>query len=169
MEVVLLLLALVILMVIGLLLIPLQLYINTSSKIYSARVGHLAKAYVEADTVEIIRIRMRVLGYQFFVYPLKKKKSARKKLKKKRKPKAPYKNLKKGGQWVIRFLRSFKIKEFQLNVDTGDFVRNAQLYPIFGFINHYYLPCSINFQGVNTFVLDLRSRPWNIIKSFIHF
>ena len=169
MEVALLLLALVILMVIGLLLIPLGLYINTSSKTHSAQAGPLAKAYLEEDPVEIIRIRMRVLGYQFFVYPLKKKKSFRGKLKKKSNPKVTYKKLRKRGQWVIRFLRSFKIKEFRLNVDTGDFVRNARLYPIFGFVNHYYLPCSINFQGVNTLVLDLRSRPWNIIKSFIHF
>ena len=153
----------------GLLLIPLRLYINTGSKIYSVQVGHLAKAYVEEDIVEIIRIRMRFLGYQFFVYPLKKKKSAGKKPKKKSKPKASPLKLKKKGRWALRFLRSFKLKEFWLTVDTGNYVRNAQLYPVFGFINHFYLPCSINFQGVNCFIIDLRSRPWTIIKSFIHF
>ncbi len=161
-------LGVLLLFLIGLLLIPLQLYINTNSKTYTASVGHLAKAYVEGDPDEIIRIRMRVLGYQFFLYPLKKKDKAKKKIKKKTKPKPSYKKLKKGGQWALRFLRSFKIKEFWLNVDTGNYVRNAQLYPIFGFVNHFYVPCGINFQGVNSLIIDLRSRPWNIIKSFIH-
>ena len=162
-------LGVLLLLLAGLLLIPLRLYINTASKIYSVQVGHLAKAYVEEDTVEIIRIRMQVLGYQFFVYPLKKKKSARKKPKKKSKPKVAPLKLKKRGQWALRFLRSFKLKEFWLTIDTGNYVKNAQLYPVFGFINHFYLPCSVNFQGVNCLIIDLRSRPWNIIKSFIHF
>ncbi len=162
-------LGLLLLLLIGLLLIPLRLYINTNSKTYTASVGHLVKAYVEGDPLEIIRIRVRIPGYQFFLYPLKKKDNGKKKIKKKSKPKPSRQKLKKKGKWVLRFLRSFKLKEFWLTIDTGNYVKNAQLYPIFGFINHFYLPCGVNFQGVNCLIVDLRSRPWNIIKSFIHF
>ena len=158
-------LGVLLLVIIGFLFLPLQLYFNTIKNEYFVRLGHLAKAYLEGDKEEIIRFRLWVLGYQFFLYPLKKK-ASRKTIER------PKKKVKKRELNIGRILqigRAFKIHEFELNIDTGNYVRNAQLYPLFGFLNHHIAHCQINYRGTNSLVLDIRSRPFTILKSFIHY
>jgi len=155
----------VLLAVIGILFIPMQFYVNTLNHLYFARIGHLAKAYLEGDEKEIIRLRIRFFGLQFFWYPLKLKRS-RKRVEnpnekvKKRKPRA---------QRIFQLIKAFKVYDFEMNVDTGNYVTNAQLYPVFGFFNHHIAKCQINYEGNNSLIIDIRSRPITVLKSFIHY
>lgn len=153
-----------ILVLIMLLFIPIQLYINTTTNQYFARVGYLAKANLEGDTKEILRFRIRAFGYQFFLYPLKKKKH-RKKI---AKPKKKTKKKKLKTRRLVQILNAFKLNAFELNVDTGNYVTNAKLYPVIGFANHHFANCQINYKGINYLVFDIRSRPFTILRSFIH-
>lgn len=154
-----------ILVLVGFLVIPIRLYANTISKQYFARIGHLAKAYLEEDKKEIIRFRIRVLGYQFILYPLKKK-GKRSKIKTSKKRAAKRKH---NVRQVFRMVKALKVHTFELNLDTGNYFTNAKLYPVFGFINHHFANCQINYQGVNYLIIDIRSRPITLLRSFIHY
>jgi len=64
------------------------------------------------------------------------------------------------------FIKAVKIEEWQLALDTGDFARNGQLYPI------NYLPGNfghlhINFMDQNYLVIKLKIRVWKIVFAFI--
>jgi hypothetical protein len=70
--------------------------------------------------------------------------------------------LKKG----MRIMRTFKVEEWQLAVDTGDHTRNAQLYPL-NFIPYNFQHLSINFNDENYLVLKTRNRPWKMLYAFL--
>ncbi len=66
---------------------------------------------------------------------------------------------------MLDVLRSFKVTECRLAIDTGDYTTNARLY----FLN--YAPYSrghvmMNFNDENYLVLKVRNRPWKIIYAF---
>lgn len=103
---------------------------------------------------------------KFYLYPLHKKAIKTKKKRSLKKYKSKSKSI--GFSQVIRIVKSFKIKRMFLNIDTGDYVLNAKLYPIFALLNHHIGEFSINFEGKNQIVLHIRNRPINLIKAFIN-
>jgi len=68
----------------------------------------------------------------------------------------------------MRFLKSFKVKKLLLNIDTGNCILNAKLYPFFSLLNYQIGNFSINFQGRNRLALEVENRPIDIIKSIIN-
>ena len=68
----------------------------------------------------------------------------------------------------LRIIKSFKIKRMQLNIDTGDCIMNAKLFPVFAFLNYKVGGFTINFEGRNQVALHAQSRPINIIKSIFN-
>ena len=71
------------------------------------------------------------------------------------------------------FLYSFKVKVFRWELDTDDFVRNAQIYPVFTIVNtntSQNWNWQINFQGRNNLTLIVQNRlsrlVWIGIKTF---
>ncbi|HLG40915.1 MAG TPA: hypothetical protein VI461_14645 [Chitinophagaceae bacterium] len=93
----------------------------------------------------------------------KPKKIAGVKKKRKRKRKMqPMSLLKK----IIRVLKTFRVTKWQLAVDTGDYVRNAQLYPL-NYTKYTFNHLYINFTGENYLTLGIRNRPWKIIYALL--
>lgn len=160
------LLLILILFIVGVLFIPMELYIDTNTNQYYARLKGLAIASIEQDKEEIFRIRLKIPFKDFLFYPLKKlgmpKKSTKKKRKKKSKGRLTPKTM-------LRLLKSFKIKKLKVDIDTGDCITNAKLYPVFAFLDYYIGGFHINFEGRNQMVLLLRNRPIYIIRSFINY
>lgn len=154
------------LLLLGIMLVPLELCIDTTTNNYYLRIGAIAKASVEQDPKEIIRIRLKALFRNFYFYPLRgEKKDSVKKIKrkkmKKRKKKIPFKK-------IFRVLKSFKVKKLRVDVDTGNNITNAKLYPVFAFLNYHVGRFHINFEGRTQMVLLLQNRPIYILKSFIN-
>lgn len=58
---------------------------------------------------------------------------------------------------------------FYLNIDTGDCISNAKLYPLFAFFNYKGGNFNINFEGKNRLALHIQNRPIKIIKTFFNF
>lgn len=148
-----------------LLLIPVILHIDTDMNQYYVQLRGLAKASFEGDEEEVIRIRLKVLFMDFLFYPLRKpdpgkKKIAGSRIKKRKKSMGYGKGL--------RLLRSFSVKRLLLDIDTGDCIHNAKLYPLFAFLNYYVGGFHVNFSGRNQLVLHLQNRPLYIIKSIIN-
>lgn len=134
---------------------------------YIVRIWGLAKVALEGHETEFLRIKLNTLFTRFYFYPLRKKKEEQKKKieAKSRKKRNIKSNFKSG----LQVLKSFKVKKLLLDIDTGNCIQNAKLYPAFAFLNHYVGTFQINFEGRVNMVLHLQSRPVNIIKSFINF
>lgn len=155
-------------MIIYLLLIPITLYIDTTTNQYYIQLHGLLKASILEDKKELLKINLKVFFLNFYFYPLKKKApSKKKKLRKKNENKGKNRISIRTG---FRMLKSFKIKRLFLDIDTGNCISNAKLYPVFSFLKFYTKAnFRINFEGKNRMVLCLKNRPIYLIKSYINF
>ncbi|NNE78199.1 MAG: hypothetical protein HKN31_14145 [Pricia sp.] len=149
-----------------LLFVPIELYFNTDTNQYYAQLRGLAKVSIEGDREEVIRIRLRTLFRNFYFYPLRK--SGTESTKKIEKTKKKRRKTRIGFKKIIGVMKSFKTKQLFLDMDTGDCLMNAKLYPVFTFINYYKGNLNINYLGRNQLVLHLENRPIRIIRSFIN-
>lgn len=144
---------------------PIILYVDTDKSQYFIQLKGIVKASLEPMKDEVFRVKITVLFFNFYVYPLKYKfqKNINKKVKR---------TVKKRSiefRKILRVLNSFKIKKMLLNIDTGDWTLNAKLYPLFYFSNYTKGNFRVNFQGRNQLVLHIQNRPIDIIKSYINF
>ena len=69
---------------------------------------------------------------------------------------------------ALRILKSFQVKRFLLDIDTGDYMTNAKLVPVFVLLDEFLASFHINFQNRNILVMDLRNRPYRILKQIIN-
>tara|TARA_R110001583_G_scaffold17310_5_gene70163 strand:- start:10141 stop:10641 length:501 start_codon:yes stop_codon:yes gene_type:complete len=159
-------LALFLLLVVYLLLVPINLVINTNTNEYYLQLKGLMKASIKPDEKKLIKIKLKIFFLTYYYYPLmykvtNKKKKLEGEQKKKGKMKVRFKT-------ILKLLKSFKVKKLLVEIDTGDCILNAKLYPVFGFLNYSTGNFIINFEGRNQMVFLLQNRPLNIIKSFIN-
>jgi hypothetical protein len=158
---------LLLLLILYLLFVPLDIVINSAKNQYFIRIWGLAKVALEGHEKEFLRIKLNTLFTRFYFYPLRKKKKEQKKKveAKSRKMRNFKSNFKRG----LQVIKSFKVKKLILDIDTGNCIQNAKLYPAFALLNHHVGTFQVNFEGRVNMVLHLQSRPINIIKSFINF
>ncbi|WP_339754322.1 hypothetical protein [uncultured Winogradskyella sp.] len=162
------LLIVLLLVVIYLLFVPITLYINTAREEYFIQIKGLAKASIEEDKLEVVKVHLKVLLFNFKFYPFKKIKfSSKRKIEKKiLKTK---KNSTTSFKKVLNVLKSFEVKKCRAEIDSGDCIFNSKLYPVFALLNFYKdTNLSVNFEGRNSVLLSLKNRPIRIIKSFIN-
>ncbi|MHB1146077.1 MAG: hypothetical protein ACYC01_00625 [Lutibacter sp.] len=147
---------------------PIVLFIDTKTNQYYLQVKGLVMASIELHEEELISIRLKVFFLSFSFYPLRNivlgnmKKTIKSADNKKKIGKGM--DLEKG----LRMLKSFKVKRFLFDIDTGDCILNAKLYPLFAMLNYHMGGFSVNFEGRNRVELHIYSRPIYLIKSFIN-
>jgi hypothetical protein len=146
---------------------PIIIKVDTDTNDYFVQWRGLAKARIEGDEQEIVRVKLNVLFLNFKFYPLRswgksEKKKGHSEVKKTKKFNP------KNGRIALRVLRTFEIKQFLLHLDTGDYILNAKLYPVFFFLNRFYGDFAINFNDKNRLALQVQNRPIFILKSFIN-
>ena len=154
--------------VLWLLFLPIDIYINTGSNEYFGKIKGLAKASIEADEAEWIQVRLNVPFREFSFFPLKPKKSCRKDSLQKITKKKKNTRYRFRPETIARMVKSFEIEEWDLDLDTGDCVTNAKLYPLFSLLDYRYGGFHINFEGRNRVLLWVRNRPIYLIKSFFN-
>jgi len=152
-----------------LLFMKMVLYVDTATNEYYVQAMGLAKANIASHDTELIQIQLRTMFMKFNFFPLKKSKKKRKKKKEKTHKVALRKRKTDDVKKLIRLLSSFKVVKVLVDVDTGDCITNAKLYPPFALANYYGGQLSVNFEGRNRVVLHVENRPIRIIKSFINF
>ena len=67
---------------------------------------------------------------------------------------------------ILRSIRTFRLVEWKLFIDTGDYPLNARLYPLNympGCIHHL----KINFTEENFLYLKIENTPWKMLYAFI--
>jgi hypothetical protein len=67
---------------------------------------------------------------------------------------------------TIKVIRTFRVIEWQLAIDTGDYSSNAQIYPL-NFAKRTFGHLNINFRDENFLVLKIYNRPWKILYAFL--
>lgn len=148
------------------LLMPVILVVDTNNEQYYVQMKGVARADVIMDDKEIFIIKLKLFFLKFYIHPLKAKKEKKAEITKAVKVDKKTKTL--SFKTVIRIMKSFKVKEFYINIDTGDCITNSKLYPVFSFLNYQFGGFHINYKGQNALVLAVENRPIRIIKSFFN-
>lgn len=150
-----------------LLFMPLELCLDSYRQRYYLRFGSLATVSLERDPIELLRLHLRVLFVNFFWRPSdlqrwhgKKKKPGTGKTGGKSRGMTP-------GQ-VRKILRSFRVKAFHIEIDTGNPVLNARLFPIVYLLGKQGREAEINFLGRNRVLVRIANRPIYILNTFIN-
>lgn len=63
--------------------------------------------------------------------------------------------------------RAFLIKRFRVNWDTGDFIRNAHLYPLFYLWSNRRMQLGINFVGQQEIAIFVQTRLFSLAQAFL--
>ena len=161
-------LVLILLLIIYLLVIPIRVYIDTLTNQYFIQFGGIAKANVLYDETEFLKLKLRVIGYDHYVFPLQwQSKINRKKRFNKTPKKSSFKSL--PIQKIWRVVKSFEVKQFLLDIDTGDCISNSKLYPVFACCNFYFgSRMLVNYQSRNRLLLSIENRPIRMIKAYMN-
>ncbi len=159
------LLLLVLLLLVYLLLAPLRLVVDTSTNTYMFSLPGIFQVSVESHNTELIRLRLKLFVFKFYLYPLRRPSRSPKNKVRNSSHKTRTMSLKR----AIRLLKSFTLEKLFINIDTGNYVTNAKLYALYGVLNYKREYFQINFQGKNQLAITLKNRPINLIKSFINF
>ncbi len=146
---------------------PIELCIDTISNQYYIHFKGLARASIESHKEEILIIKLKISFLSFRFYPLRNNKEI-KKTHKVEKHKNKNRRSSFNTSTALRVLKTFKVNRFLINIDTGDCINNAKLYPLFAFLNCLIGGFNINYNGTNQFVLYLKNRPFSIIKSIVN-
>jgi hypothetical protein len=67
---------------------------------------------------------------------------------------------------MINCLKTFRIKEWKLSIDTGDYSLNARLYPL-NFVPGFQHHLDINFMDRNDCSIKIVNAPWKILYAFL--
>jgi hypothetical protein len=159
------------LLLIGYLLwMPIVLKIDTDTNDYYLQMKGLAKASVLGDDKEVLKVKLNVLFLNFNFYPLRKIIASKKKklTATDGKEDVKKKNWSNQGRRVLRVLKTFEVKQLLVEMDTGDYVLNAKLYPVFFMLNRWEGNFAINFENKNRLALIVHNRPIYILKSIIN-
>jgi hypothetical protein len=156
-----------------LLLTPIYVYIDTNKKTYSLGVAGLVKGSIIPHK-DFFLVRIRALFFKKTIDPLKisGKKREKKDKKEKHYSMPNFSKMKGKGQDALKsgyaVLRSFKIRTFQANVDTGDYPLNAQLIPLaVALSKNNRMAVAINFEGNNSLKLHIENNVISILSSII--
>lgn len=144
----------------------LELVLNSYRQQYYLRVGVLCRLFLEKDPEELVRLRLKSGLLNITWRPSDFKPRANKP--KKQPEGRPKKTRKFRFKTALSLLRAVRVKEFRWQLDTADPILNAQLYPLFYFLNGRRASCSVNFRGENQLALRLSSRPIYFLKAIIN-
>ncbi len=153
--------------VIAVMFTPVHIYINTDLNTYRISQAWWMAVEFKYDEEEILLMDFRLVGIRFKPISIIDRIFFSKKAKKKKtsKYKSIGKNIK--IEKLLKVLRALEVREFYLNIDTGDPVRNAKLYPLFELLNFRFGGFRVNFLGYNRLIMDVQGRPIKFLKIFV--
>lgn len=170
MGVLLVILLVLILLIIGFLITPLVLYIDSDEEQIEVRHLPVIRFYFNTLTVTP---HLRVLGISVPIPTGKKKPAPDKEKAESQKHTTKGRLIKKSwAAWrflIQRMITSFRIRRCVLLLDTDDVVLNAQLTPLFVFANRGPFTLQTNYNGRVYFHLEMVSRPARLLWILIQF
>ncbi|HPE57141.1 MAG TPA: hypothetical protein P5514_12240 [Bacteroidales bacterium] len=156
-----------------LLLAPLYLYIHTGESRYEAGMRSLFKGKFVEGAYGLPEVRVTILFYSFqvpvvrFGSEKKKQGKAKSKKKKSKKSRLNLKTIRLILKIVWKVMRSFKLKKFSLNIDTGNVITNAYLFPVFAVFGGRKYQLSVNYASKNEFIIHYQNNLLTILSHII--
>ena len=141
---------------------PLSLRIDTYRGEYWLKwwgIGSVEAMILHGDIV--IHLQAGPWGKDFFPLQQFSERSARK-AKQKAKHQKKKRRSKISFRKAMRMLKTFTVKEFSLDLDTGDYVWDAWLFSLLYAIQPLRQRARINFQGRNECRLEVENRLWKL-------
>jgi hypothetical protein len=158
-----------IMLIVFLLLNPFELHVNTWTGVVYLRWRGIVSARL-AGEVEDPALRLWVMGWRKEIRFLEMGGGSEEKEKSRKKDRKKAKRKRAGWfTWslALRLLRTFRVKTFDLLLDTDDYVMNAFLFPVFSRFSGRSRQLKINFSGRNELVLIVTNRIWDLVWAFI--
>jgi hypothetical protein len=154
--------ALLIILLCYLLFAPFYLEVNSTTDLCRIRFHKLATAGVIVDEMEVI-IYLKVLWWKKKI-----KAFAPVKRRTKSQTETGKKEMKMPFQKIWRMIKSFKVREFYLSIDTGNMQANGILYPLFYWLgNELKADFKINFMNENVFIIETENNVARILRAYI--
>lgn len=153
------------LLILGILFTPLFLYLNTNEQKYIIGLKGILTLGLIPDADQIIYFRISVIVYSFNIYPFKTRtKKKTDKVKKKKKKKLP-------GRKTIRLIinlaknniKSFKLKQLYLNIDTDNVITNAYLVPVFSVLHQKNIKLHVNNSGNVEMIVHIQNNIFHML------
>jgi len=141
------------------LLAPLYFIISTPESKYEAGLTGIFKVWVTIDDKGLPELMGKILLFSFrirmFKFSDKKIKSKTPGKRKQKINKLTRKRIHLILKIGWKLIRSFKLRQLKLNIDTGDVIDNAYLIPVFSMAHRDKIQLSVNYQQENEFILRL--------------
>ncbi|MBL7843124.1 MAG: hypothetical protein KF846_16790 [Cyclobacteriaceae bacterium] len=158
------------LLLLGFLITPIVLYIDTDEQRYEVRQLPAFKFFVDAST---LKPQLKFLGFPVPITGWKKGKKVKSAVKKSAPDEKRNRGFRKSfAAWrflVQRTIRSFTIKRCTLLVDTDDVTLNAKLTPVCMLASRGPFLVQTNFEGRVYFHLETFNRPGRLLWIFLQF
>ena len=68
---------------------------------------------------------------------------------------------------AVAVVRTFRVKKLVLDIDTGDVILNAYLFPVFFLLSNSSRKLNINYNGELIFILEMKNRVARIIRAML--
>lgn len=147
---------------------PLELYIDTTRNRYFLRYLGLARLDLNWHHQELIELQARILGWPARFYPLRKLFDPKKQTTKPPKARKSSQGWRPSWKQVKAAFRAIRVRRLEVNLDTGNWVTNAELYPVFFWMSQLKGNWGVNFEHRNELRLHLHTRPINILKAMFN-
>ncbi len=155
------------LILVYLLLIPIELEFNTYTNNYILKIKGLVQVELKTHPKYLFYFLWKTPLVHGAIYPLKHDKVGRKSKalgkKKSRSFKMPKLAL------IRSLVKEIKVNALWIEIDTGSYVKNAQLSSITPLLRSWGIPINVNFLGQTNLILSIYSRPIYFLKGFINY
>ena len=145
---------------------PLELQVDSAQSLVCLKVGMLARASLEPDPEQGVCLHLRAGFRDFYWGPADFRKAGAKKSGG-HKPARSRKRRKFTPQKALSLLRSFRVRYFSWDLDTGNPVLNARLYPVFYLLDPTQGRVRINFCDHNRLALRIANRPMRMLRAVL--
>ena len=169
-------LSLLFLILIWLLVIPIQIIVNSDGPFLKVNIVSIGSAGVYlVENIPVLRIDVPFVkkDIPFTSFRGKSKKEKPVKTEKDKPKKSKKKSFsKKRLKWILRLFRipgSFVLKRANVNIDTGDVITNAYMFPLFGYLDGHRKnwSWSVNYFGEIEIYLILQSSVLRMIYVYL--
>jgi hypothetical protein len=154
----------------GLLWAPIRLEIDTRADLYRVQWSRIASAaWLPEQGLDLVEVRIFFWKRKIALLQMsaQKGKKSMPKLEEKRGEKPAKKARRPGLRSVKKILKTFEVRRCHIALDTGDYVWNAWLFPVFWFLKSQKMRVWINFQGKNELSLLVQNRLGRILWALV--
>ncbi len=142
---------------------PICLELNSNKGLYILRYHKLASASLFYSNSSVF-LRVKIIWWKRIIDLLEKNEV---KPKKRVEGKIKGARSKVSGKVILAMIKSFKVNQFYVNIDTGNMPLNGMLYPVFLLGKKYNTTIMINFKGDNEVLINIENNAFRLLKSYL--